>query len=154
MGMLEGRRVLLVEDESLVAMLAEDMLLDLGCEVVVAMRLDRALDHARTERFDLAVLDVNLGDARSYPIADMLFENGTPFLFATGYGKQGLDAAYQAVPVVQKPYQIGQMEHLLNHLLTCEIPARKGAPMPAMLCQCHNGSKPAQGQMFRADPLS
>lgn len=43
MSLLEGRRVLLVEDESLVAMLAEDMLLDLGCEVVVAMRLDKAV---------------------------------------------------------------------------------------------------------------
>lgn len=154
MTLLVGRRVLLVEDESLVAMLAEDMLLDLGCEVVVAMRLDRALNHARTERFDLAVLDVNLGDARSYPIADLLFENGTPFLFATGYGKQGLDTDYQAVPVVQKPYQIGQMEHLLIHLLTCEIPPRKGGHMPAVLCQCHNGSEPAQSRKFRADPLN
>lgn len=89
MSLLEGRRVLLVEDESLVAMLAEDMLLDLGCEVVVAMRLDKAVDHVRTGNFDLAVLDVNLGDARSYPVADLLLERCTPFLFATGYGTQG-----------------------------------------------------------------
>jgi DNA-binding response OmpR family regulator len=64
MSLLDGRRVLLVEDESLVAMLVEDMLLDLGCEVVVAMRLDKALEHVRTRAFDLAVLDVNLGDAQ------------------------------------------------------------------------------------------
>lgn len=95
--------MLLVEDESLIAMLAEDMLLDLGCEVVVAMRFDRALNHARTERFDLAVLDINLGDARSYPIADLLHERGVPFLFATGYDPAVVPPPHGAVAVCQKP---------------------------------------------------
>jgi CheY-like chemotaxis protein len=153
MGLLDGRRVLLVEDESMVAMLAEDMLLDLGCDVVVAMRLDRAVALARTERFDLAVLDVNLGDARSYPIADVLFENGTPFLFATGYGRNGLDAAYQAVPVVQKPYQAAQMEHLLTHLLTSETPAGRAGGLPGSLCSCQEQPEPVRGHRFRADRL-
>ncbi len=57
------------------------------------MRLDKAVDHVRTGNFDLAVLDVNLGDARSYPVADLLLERCTPFLFATGYGTQGLEEA-------------------------------------------------------------
>lgn len=147
MTLLVGRRVLLVEDESLVAMLAEDMLLDLGCEVVVAMRLDRALNHARTERFDLAVLDVNLGDARSYPIADLLFERRTPFLFATGYGKQGLEAAYQAVPVLQKPYQVAPLEHMLRRLLMGEPQTRKGSGGGSMLCSCPS----PDGQPFQAN---
>ncbi|GJD66057.1 response regulator [Methylobacterium frigidaeris] len=147
MTLLVGRRVLLVEDESLVAMLAEDMLVDLGCEVVVAMRLDKALAQARTGSFDLAVLDVNLGDARSYPIADLLFERRTPFLFATGYGRQGLEEAYKAVPVLQKPYQAAPLEHLLKRLLTGDAQARTGAGGSLMACACHT---PA-GQPIRAD---
>ncbi|CAO4153154.1 CheY chemotaxis protein or a CheY-like REC (Receiver) domain [Methylorubrum thiocyanatum] len=151
MSLLEGRRVLLVEDESLVAMLAEDMLLDFGCEVVVAMRLDKALEYARAEEFDLAVLDVNLGDARSYPVADLLFERCTPFLFATGYGRQGLEDAYQAVPVLQKPYQAAPLAHLLSHLLTCETPVRKSGRDAAISCACQGGA--ANVHPFRADPV-
>ncbi len=118
MSLLNGRRVLLVEDESIVAMMAEDMLLDLGCEVFVAMRLDQGLTYARTQTFDIAVLDVNLGNARSFPIADLLLENGTPLLFATGYGHQGLEPSYRTIPVLQKPYLEAEMEDLLTRLLT------------------------------------
>jgi CheY-like chemotaxis protein len=150
MSLLEGRRVLLVEDESLVAMLAEDMLLDFGCEVVVAMRLDKALEYARAEAFDLAVLDVNLGDARSYPVADLLFERCTPFLFATGYGRQGLEEAYQAVPVLQKPYQAAPLAHLLSHLLTAETPVRKAGSDAALACACQGGV--AKDHSCRVDP--
>ncbi|OAS12437.1 response regulator [Methylobacterium platani] len=147
MTLLVGRRVLLVEDESLVAMLAEDMLLELGCEVVVAMRLDKALALARNEVFDLALLDVNLGDARSYPVADLLFERRTPFLFATGYGKQGLEEAYKAVPVLQKPYQPAPLEHLLTRLLIGGAQARKWGIGSSMSCVCHTPN----GQPIRAD---
>jgi CheY-like chemotaxis protein len=152
MSVLEGCRVLLVEDESLVAMLAEDMLLELGCKVVVAMRLDKALNHARTGHFDLAVLDVNLGDARSYPVADLLFERNTPFLFATGYGRQGLEAGYQTVPVLQKPYQAASLAHLLTHALTCETAARKGDSATLAPCSCHGGGV-LKSPTFRADPV-
>ncbi|GJD31180.1 hypothetical protein PMNALOAF_2433 [Methylobacterium adhaesivum] len=151
MTMLHGRRVLLVEDESLVAMLAEDMLTELGCEVVIAMRLDKALALARTGTFDAAVLDVNLGDARSYPVADVLFERALPFLFATGYGVQGLEPTYQDVPVLQKPYQQRPMGHMLHHLLTCEVPPRKRTvPSVATGCTCGAPVPPA-GPTFRAD---
>ncbi|GJE54618.1 response regulator [Methylobacterium thuringiense] len=135
MSALEGRRVLLVEDESLVAMLAEDMLVDLGCDVTVAMRLDKALAHARNGSFDLAVLDVNLGAQRSYPIADVLFERGVRFLFATGYGFAGLEQAYRTIPVVQKPYRLEQMQDILIHVMTCTMRPRKDAPADAG-CGC------------------
>jgi DNA-binding response OmpR family regulator len=102
---LAGRRVLLVEDESLVAALAEDILLDAGCEVVLAMDLKEALVLAADERIELAILDVNLGSARSYPVAEILRERAVPFIFATGYGRVGLDEAYRDTPVVQKPYR-------------------------------------------------
>ncbi|WP_342111015.1 response regulator [Methylobacterium sp. SI9] len=151
MTSLVGRRVLLVEDESLVAMLAEDMLLDLGCEVTVAMRLDKALGLVRSETFDLAVLDVNLGDARSYPVADLLHERGTPFLFATGYGRKGLDRTYQDVPVLQKPYQAEPMEHLLVRLVTGEMTPREGGRNLPSPCRCQDMQ--AGGSLFRADQV-
>lgn len=151
MTVLAGRRVLLVEDESLVAMLAEDMLLDLGCEVAVAMRLGKALDLARSEAFDLAVLDVNLGDARSYPVADLLFERDTPFMFATGYGQRGLEASYRGVPVLQKPYQVEPLEHLLVRLMTDGMPLREGGRDLLPPCRCQDTQ--ASGSRFRADQV-
>ncbi|MER0238877.1 response regulator [Fulvimarina sp. MAC8] len=120
MTALKGLRVLLVEDESLIAMMAEDILSDLGCDVVLAMRLDQALTYAQTETFDLAVLDVNLGAARSYPVADLLLESGTPFLFATGYGLKGVDPNYGSIPVIQKPYVEAQMAEMLVRQLPAD----------------------------------
>jgi CheY-like chemotaxis protein len=102
---LEGRRVLLVEDEVLVAMLIEDILTDFGCAVVgTAARLEDALKSAREEAMDIALLDVNLGGQRSFPVADILAERGVPFLFVSGYGEQGLEAPHQNRPVLQKPF--------------------------------------------------
>ncbi|QND66650.1 response regulator [Mesorhizobium loti] len=87
-------RVLVVEDEALVAMLIEDMLLELGYEVLgPAMRLGPALEMARDEIFDLAVLDVNLANEQSFPVAQLLQERGIPFVFATGYGLRGAGRA-------------------------------------------------------------
>ncbi|MCJ2088488.1 response regulator [Methylobacterium sp. E-005] len=152
MTLLAGRRVLLVEDESLVAMLAEDMLLDLGCEVAIAMRLNKALDLVQSGSFDLAVLDVNLGDAHSYPVADLLNERGTPFLFATGYGQQGLEGSYRNVPVLQKPYQAEPLEHLLVRLLTSEVaPLLDCSRDLPPSCRCQDAQ--AGGNRFRADQV-
>ncbi len=106
---LSGRRVLLVEDESLVAALAEDLLLDAGCDVMLAMRLDEAMLLAADDEVELGILDVNLGAERSYPVADLLRARGTPFIFATGYGREGLNGAYEDVPVLQKPYRGDQL---------------------------------------------
>lgn len=99
-------RVLLVEDESLVAMLVEDMLGDLGCEVVgVASRLETGLALARTAECDVAVLDVNLGGGVvSFPIAEALRRRGIPYLFATGYGAAAVKPQGHGAPVLQKPF--------------------------------------------------
>jgi len=86
-----AKRLFIVEDEALVAMLMEDMLTDLGHEVsAIASRLHHAYDIARTGVFDLAILDVNLDGQPSYLIAETLRERGVPFAFATGYG--GMDS--------------------------------------------------------------
>ena len=115
---LRGRRVLVVEDESLVAMLVEDMLLDFGAEVEVAMRLAEALRLAREGRFDMAVLDVNLGDGhRSDTVADALRFRGIPFLFATGYGERGLTERHRGTPTIQKPYRNVDLGLVIDGLL-------------------------------------
>lgn len=99
-------RILIVEDEMLVAMNIEDMLLELGHEVAgIASRLEPALALAREGRFDVAMLDVNLAGDRSFPVADLLAERGIPFVFATGYGPEGIDPKYRDRPVLQKPFR-------------------------------------------------
>ena len=102
-----------VEDESLVAMQLEDMLFDLGCKVVgLAMRLKRAHDMLDSGMaIDVAILDVNIGGEKIYPVAMRLREAGIPIVFATGYGREGLETEWRVCPVLQKPYSASQIEH-------------------------------------------
>jgi CheY-like chemotaxis protein len=103
-SVLAGLRVLLVEDEGLIAALAADMLHDLGAHVVgPAPSLARALALARTEPIDAAVLDINLRDERVDPVAALLRARRIPFVFATGYG-QGAMVPDGEPAVVEKPY--------------------------------------------------
>ena len=102
---LRHRRVLLVEDEMMVAMLIEDMLSDFGCEVIgPAARIDEALKLAGEGRIDVAILDVNLNGQETYPVADALAAIGVPFVFATGYGAGSLREGYRHRPTLQKPF--------------------------------------------------
>jgi CheY-like chemotaxis protein len=113
-----GRRILLVEDEAMIAMLVEDMLEDLGHELVrVANRLEDAVTAARNESVDLAILDLNLGGVLTYPAADALAERGIPFIFATGYGSGGLEAAYSARPALQKPFDTDALGQAIGQAL-------------------------------------
>ncbi len=110
-------RVLVVEDEALVAMFVEDMLSDIGHEVgAVASRMEEALGAARTGTFDLAIIDVNLDGKPSYPIADVLKERGIPFVFATGYGAGGLDPKFTGTPVLAKPFAMSDLQRLLQQV--------------------------------------
>jgi CheY-like chemotaxis protein len=105
-GRLKQQRVLLVEDEMMVAMLVEDMLLDVGCEVIGPVtRVDEALARTRDGGIDVAILDVNLDGQETYSVADALAEKGVPFVFATGYGAGGLKDGYKHRPALQKPFQ-------------------------------------------------
>jgi len=113
---LQGLRVIVVEDETLVAILLEDMLTDLGCEVLwTAHRVPRALDLVAQSTPDAAVLDVNIAGDEVYPVAQALAERNIPFVFATGYGTRGLSDDWRGRPIVQKPFQV---EHLSRCLLT------------------------------------
>jgi DNA-binding response OmpR family regulator len=102
----EKLRVLVIEDEALVAMMIEDVLAELGHEVVaIAGRLNVALELANQLPIDFAVLDLNLNGERTDPVAASLRSRGIPFLFATGYGTAGVNEMWSGVPVVQKPFQ-------------------------------------------------
>ena len=104
---LAGVRVLLVEDEPIIAMTAEDMLEVLGCTVVAtAATLAEALAAAERGDFDIALLDIDLAGVESHPVADRLTEAGCPFVFTTGYG---IEAA-RGAPVLAKPYQLSDLE--------------------------------------------
>lgn len=107
-------RFLVVEDEMTIAMLIEDMLVDLGHDVVaVAMRLPAALEAARDEEFDMALLDVNLAGLTSFPVADILCERNIPFAFATGFGSAGVEADYGARPILHKPFRRSDLTEVI-----------------------------------------
>jgi CheY-like chemotaxis protein len=113
-----GRRVLLVEDEAMIAMLIEDMFEDLGHNLAaVATRLEEALALARSEAFDLAILDLSLGGTLTYPVADVLRDRGVPFIFATGYGSDGLKEAYSDLPTLRKPFN----QEALGYAITAAL---------------------------------
>lgn len=112
---LEGLRILVVEDEALVAMLVEDMLGDLGCEVLGPVGgVRQALDLLESEKPAAAILDVNLGGEPVYPVADALMAAGTPFVLATGYGELGVADPYKGVPVLQKPFEQAELERCVR----------------------------------------
>lgn len=111
-------RILVVEDDMMIALLVEDMLVELGHDVVeLAMRLPRAEELARSIEFDLAILDVNLDGRKSFPVADILEDRGIPFLFATGYGASGIDPAYAGSPVITKPFLANDLQVAIGKLV-------------------------------------
>jgi light-regulated signal transduction histidine kinase (bacteriophytochrome)/CheY-like chemotaxis protein len=116
--LLEGHAVLLVEDSLIIALDAEDIIGRLGAETVsTAATVEAAFDSIDAARPTVAMLDINLGDRTSYPIADRLAELGVPFLFATGYGDQAqLPPAHADRTVVQKPYTLENLARAIGSL--------------------------------------
>lgn len=116
---LDGKQVMLVEDSLIIALDAEDVLGRLGADrVTTASTVEAALDVLDTAPPALAMLDINLGDRDSFPVADRLQEMGVPFLFASGYGEQAqLPDNHQGRPVVQKPYTLENVARALDKLL-------------------------------------
>jgi DNA-binding response OmpR family regulator len=107
---LKGARIFLVEDEFLVALALEDDLRAAGCIVVGPFGdLAAATDAARTETFDLALLDVNLCGERAYALADELFARRLPFVLLSGYGKTDLPERFRDSPRVAKPYHLATL---------------------------------------------
>lgn len=105
------------------AMVLSDLLEEVGYEVVSAGRLADAQRFA-VERFDVAILDINLGGELVYPVARTLREGGVPFVFASAYGASGLPAEFREVPVVQKPYSAEGITRAIALLLSVDRIAR------------------------------
>lgn len=103
---LDGRRILVVEDESLVAMLIETILEDMGCHVIGPIAaVDDAMKTVSDEgHIDGALLDVNVAGREVFPVADALKDRGVPFVFSTGYGEGGLPEHWRGQPTIQKPF--------------------------------------------------
>jgi CheY-like chemotaxis protein len=109
-----GKRVLVVEDESMIRMLLDGMLEDLGYTMTAeAGAVDEALTLAEQAEFDIAILDVNLNGQPITPVAEVLIKRGLPFVFATGYGQRGVPEAYRSHLALQKPFQVEALAQAL-----------------------------------------
>jgi CheY-like chemotaxis protein len=104
--MSQARRILVVEDETIVALFIEDLLIELGHEVAgVVSRLEEAMARADDGSFDFAILDVHLAGKEVFPFADALVRRGVTFVFATGYGRFGIPEHLRNRPTLQKPFR-------------------------------------------------
>ncbi|HEY1981284.1 MAG TPA: HWE histidine kinase domain-containing protein, partial [Xanthobacteraceae bacterium] len=109
----EKPRVLLVEDEALVAMMIQDTLAEFGFQVFGPVSTaSGALAAARESHFDAAVLDINLGDGLVYTVAEILEKRGVPFVFVTGYDADSIDSRFSGVPVLQKPIERDMLQKI------------------------------------------
>jgi DNA-binding response OmpR family regulator len=119
---LEGARVLVVEDEYLVAVLIQDMLESAGCVVTGPIpRLAEALDAVDRDSYDAAVLDINLGGERIDPVAAALSRLNVPFVFVTGYGTGGLPGGYTERPRICKPFRMADLLATVSSLVNCPM---------------------------------
>lgn len=115
--MQDNRRVLVVEDEALVAMLVEDALIDAGFDIIgPAATVEEALRLLERERPDAVVLDLNLAGETSTPVADALAARGIPYVIATGYGAAGLPDGHRGATVLAKPYDPSDLTAVLSRL--------------------------------------
>lgn len=112
-------RILVMEDDGLLAMMMSEMLGRLGYEVVGPCRtVDDALARIQSEAIDVALLDVNLGNGEtSYPAAELLGQRGVPFVFLTGYGEGSIDEAFKGRPIMSKPFSFALLSELLQELV-------------------------------------
>ena len=111
-------RILVVEDEAMIAMLVEDMVLDFGSEVVgPTAKMGEALRLASDASLDAAILDVNVGGAVVYPVADLLRARDVPIIFATGYGAGELPSRFRNDPALSKPFSYEALAEALRSVL-------------------------------------
>jgi PAS domain S-box-containing protein len=135
---ISGNRVMIVEDEALVAMLLTESLTTLGCSVVGPFsRCSDAIAAVEANGIDAAILDVNLDGEMVYPLADLLIERGVPFIFVTGYGSESIDHRFTHIHVIQKPVE----RHVLQRIF---VPATDEAAKPPVALRHENGKSSAR----------
>ena len=114
---IQGCRFLIVEDETLIAVLIEDALVEMGCEIVgLSGRLDTALQLANDGEFDAAILDITIRGGKVYPIAELLAARCIPFAFASGYGDWALPEAFRDRPRLMKPFTLRALREQIRAL--------------------------------------
>ncbi|MGF1629464.1 MAG: response regulator [Kiloniellaceae bacterium] len=115
----KGLRLLIVEDNMILALDVEDMLMRNGAaQVQVVSSCEEALEQLDTTAFDAALLDLNLTRGDSLPVAMRLRERGIPFAFTTGYGERAIiPPPFATVPVIGKPYSESYLLARLAELL-------------------------------------
>jgi CheY-like chemotaxis protein len=114
---LSGRHILIVEDEMILALDLSDIVGSFGCTSAVAGRIGKALPLIEMQVFDAAILDLNLAGEPVYPVADELGRRGIAYVIATGYGAEGVLAAYRSRPILTKPYSRHEVEAALRQAL-------------------------------------
>jgi DNA-binding response OmpR family regulator len=115
---LRGQCVLLVEDEAPIALLLEDMLDELGFDIgASASTLPKAIEALSRGTFAFAIVDVNLGGEWSFPLARILCDRSTPFIFSTGYGVQAIPPEFADVPLIAKPFTREQLADKIAGIL-------------------------------------
>ncbi|MEH6950691.1 response regulator [Nitrobacter sp. NHB1] len=113
-----GGSVFLVEDEAMIRMMVADMLEELGYSIAAeAGEIEQALQLAQTTDFDIAILDVNVNGKLISPVAEVIEARNRPFIFATGYGTQGLPPEYRDRPALQKPFQMEGLAAMIERTL-------------------------------------
>lgn len=111
-------RVLVVDDEALIAMMLSDLIAEYGHETVGPAHSEgQALELLDTTRVDAAILDVTLGDQDSFNVADVLGRRGIPFAFATGHGVHAMPDAYRDYRTVSKPFDFEVVQRVIDELV-------------------------------------
>ncbi|ANP46663.1 PAS domain S-box protein [Candidatus Viadribacter manganicus] len=124
---IEGRRIMIIEDEPLIGMVLIDYLEDAGCTVAgPAQSAETALRMATDENVDAALVDGNLAGRRVDQIVDTLKARQIPFAFVTGYGREALPSGYDDALIVEKPFTQEQVVNALERLLNNVVPIRSG----------------------------
>jgi CheY-like chemotaxis protein len=116
-----GLQILIVEDEALVALMIEDMLTALRCRVAGSARSVREalrLIEERESALDGAILDVSLGEEKVYAVAEALQARGVPFVFATGYDADSLDARFAHCATLAKPFELIALDALVRQIFS------------------------------------
>ena len=112
------RSIFLVEDEVMIRMMVADMLEEIGYVIAAeAGDIDDAVRLVQVTDFDIAILDVNVNGRVITPVAEAVQLRGLPFIFATGYGAQGLPEKFRDRPALQKPFQIETLARTIEATL-------------------------------------
>lgn len=117
--LLCGQRILVVEDETLISIMIESMLEDLGCEsVTAAATIHKAVALVNEQVFDAAMLDMNMSGNTSHSVAEALVVRGVPFIYCSGNNSQKVGDVLHPRPVLKKPFREEELATILTDLLT------------------------------------